>query len=94
MQMWFAGEYREVVENRRLVYTEAMSDERGNIRSEQSAAPGHPDTTEVRVDFEPLGDVTRIVLTHVGIPADSPGAAGWEMAFTKLTALVAAQPAG
>ena len=27
MQMWFTGEYREVVENQRLVYTESMSDE-------------------------------------------------------------------
>jgi uncharacterized protein YndB with AHSA1/START domain len=26
MQMWFTGEYREVVENERLVYTESMSD--------------------------------------------------------------------
>ncbi len=26
MRMWFTGEYREVVKNRRLVYTESMSD--------------------------------------------------------------------
>ena len=31
MQMWFAGEYLEVVDNRLLVYTESMSDEHGNI---------------------------------------------------------------
>ncbi len=33
MQMWFTGEYREVVENERLVYTESMSDEDGNVAS-------------------------------------------------------------
>ena len=33
MQMWFTGEYREVVENERLVYTESMSDEHGNVLS-------------------------------------------------------------
>ena len=33
MQMWFTGEYREVVENERLVYTESMSDEHGNVVS-------------------------------------------------------------
>src|SRR5262245_63999794 len=38
VQMWFAGEYREVVENQRLVYTESMSDEHGNV------APGSHDT--------------------------------------------------
>ena len=37
MRMWFTGEYREVVENERLVYTESMSDE-GNV----GMADGHP----------------------------------------------------
>ena len=31
MQMWFTDEYREVIENARLVYTESMSDENGNV---------------------------------------------------------------
>jgi len=30
------------------------------------------------------------VLTHVGIPHDSPGAAGWAMALDKLAAYLAA----
>ena len=29
-------------------------------------------------------------MTHVGIPSNSPGAAGWEMAFDKLAAHVGA----
>src|ERR1700686_5491984 len=33
MRMWFAGQYREVVENERLIYTEFMSDEHGNVSS-------------------------------------------------------------
>src|ERR1700726_1345780 len=33
MQMWFAGEYREVVDNQRLVYTDSISDEHGNVAS-------------------------------------------------------------
>ncbi len=33
MRIWFAGEYREVVENERLVYTEFISDEDGNASS-------------------------------------------------------------
>jgi uncharacterized protein YndB with AHSA1/START domain len=32
-RMWFTGEYREIVERRRLVYTESMSDEDGNVLS-------------------------------------------------------------
>ena len=93
MPMWFTGEYREVVENKRLIYTESMSDENGNILSASDAGmpAGHPTTTEVRVEFEDLGGRTKIVMTHAGIPADSPGAAGWAMALAKLAAHLEAQ---
>ena len=84
MQMWFAGEYREVVENRRLVYTESVSDEHGNVSSDSTAPGSHPVTTEVAIDLEDLGGRTKMVLTHLGIPADSPGAVGWTMALDKL----------
>ncbi len=88
MQMWFAGEYREVVENVRLVYTESMSDENGNVRSAKEAGmpEGHPTTTEIIVDLEDVGGRTKMVMTHAGVPADSPGAAGWAMALDKLAA--------
>jgi uncharacterized protein YndB with AHSA1/START domain len=91
MQMWFTGEYREVVEHRRLVYTETASDEHGKVSlpSEMGAAAGHPTMTEVRVELEDIGGRTKQLLTHAGIPADSPGASGWLMALDKLAALVA-----
>ncbi|MFL5300757.1 MAG: SRPBCC family protein, partial [Anaeromyxobacteraceae bacterium] len=90
MQMWFTGEYREVVENERLVYTESMSDEHGNVvsPSDMGMPAGHPATTEVRVELEDVGGRTKMVMTHMGIPADSPGAAGWTMALDKLAAIV------
>ena len=92
MQMWFTGEYREVVENERLVYTESMSDENGNVLSPSDLGmpEGHPTTTEVRVELEDVGGRTKMVMTHAGIPGDSPGAAGWTMAFDKLAAHVEA----
>jgi uncharacterized protein YndB with AHSA1/START domain len=95
VQMWFAGEYREVIENQRLVYTESMSDEHGNVAggSSDTADAAHPMATEVRVELEDLGGRTKLVLTHVGIPTGSAGAAGWTMAFDKLDAYAAAQPA-
>jgi uncharacterized protein YndB with AHSA1/START domain len=93
MQMWFTGEYREVVENERLVYTESMSDENGHVlsASDMGMPEGHPTTTEVRVELEDIGGRTKMVMTHAGIPADSPGAAGWSMALDKLTAHVETQ---
>ena len=86
MQMWFTGEFLEVVDDRRLVYTESMSDEHGNIKSaaDMGMPDDHPTTTEVIVELDDLGGTTRMVMTHVGVPAESPGALGWNMAFDKL----------
>lgn len=88
MRMWFAGEYREVAENTRLVYTESMSDEKGSPLSsvDMGMPEGHPMVTEVRVELKAIDDRTRMVMTHIGIPAGSPGEAGWKMAFEKLSA--------
>lgn len=92
MQMWFTGEYREVVEKERLVYTESVCDENGNLSSpsDMGMPAGHPAITEVRVELEDVDGRTRMVMTHVGVPGDSPGAAGWAMAFHKLSAHVEA----
>jgi uncharacterized protein YndB with AHSA1/START domain len=85
MQMWFTGQYLEVVEHKRLVFTEAVSDENGNMVDRPD---GHPTLTEVRVQLDDLGERTKMVLTHIGIPKGSPGATGWAMAFDKLAAYV------
>ena len=92
MQMWFTGEYREVLENERLVYTESMSDENGNVMtpSDMNMPEEHSTTTEVRVELEDVGGRTKMVMTHVGIPSDSPGAAGWTMALDKLAVRIEA----
>ncbi|HEY0937884.1 MAG TPA: SRPBCC domain-containing protein [Trebonia sp.] len=54
---------------------------------------GHPATTEVIVELEDIGGRTRMVLTHVGIPADSAGKSGWTTALSKLAARVEARTA-
>jgi uncharacterized protein YndB with AHSA1/START domain len=95
MQMWFTGEFREVVAHRRLVYTESVTDETGVVvpPSTPGTPDAHPVTTEVRVELVDLDGRTRMVLTHVGIPADSPGAAGWNMALDQLDFHVRARSA-
>jgi Activator of Hsp90 ATPase homolog 1-like protein len=40
----------------------------------------------VQVILTDLDGHTKMVMTHLGIPADSPGAAGWTTAFDKLVA--------
>ncbi len=85
-KMWTAGEHIEVVPNQRLVYTEGMADEHGNILSpaDMGMPEGHPAVTEITVQLEDLGGRTKMVMTHAGIPAGSPGESGWQQAFAKL----------
>jgi uncharacterized protein YndB with AHSA1/START domain len=92
-QMWFTGQYLEIIENQRLVYTESISDEHGNVLSptDMGMPEGHPTTTQVTVDLEDLGGHTRMTMTHAGIPADSPGASGWAMALDKLATYIEMQ---
>jgi hypothetical protein len=69
-----------------------MSDENGNVLSPQELGmpAGYPATTEVRVELEEVGGRTKMVMTHAGVPSDSPGATGWRMALDKLAAHVEA----
>jgi len=90
MQMFFVGEYREVTPKTRLVYTESMGDAEGNaMTAEQMGMPaGASMETSVVVELEDLGGQTKMVMTHHGVPADSPGGQGWNMAIEKLEARV------
>lgn len=90
--MWFTGEFREVVDSQRLVYTESMSDPDGRVLppEELGLPESHPATTEVRVELERTDLGTTMVMTHLGVPPDSPGAAGWNMAFDKFGRRLAA----
>ena len=90
MTMWMVGEYLTVDPPNKLVYTEAMADADGNVMSpEQMGMPeGHPATTEVTVVLVEADGATQMTMTHAGVPADSPGAMGWNMALDKMTAIL------
>ncbi len=92
MKMWTTGEFTAIDPTTRLSYTESMSDEEGNVLSPSAMGmpKGHPETTEVTVQLEELDGRTKMVMTHAGIPADSPGAGGWNQAFDKLASHVKA----
>jgi uncharacterized protein YndB with AHSA1/START domain len=86
MKMWTIGEYREIVPNERLVYTESPADENGNVVSPSAVGmpDGYPATTEVTVALEDLGARTMMVMTHAGVPSGAGD--GWEQAFAKMAA--------
>jgi len=85
MKMWSTGEYLEVVPNERLVYTDRLADENGNVVLPSAYGMNddeYPATTEVTVLLEDLGGRTKMVMTHAGVQAGAK--AGWEQAFTKM----------
>lgn len=62
---------------------------RGSLSSADQGMPeGHPVTTEVRVELEDVGGRTKMLMTHVGVPGHSAGAAGWAVAPDKLAVRV------
>lgn len=90
MQMWFTGEYTEVVPNERLVYTDSPADEHGNVVAPSTYGMGddYPAQTEVSVILEDLGGRTKMVMTHAGVPADGGADAGWAQSFSKMATFI------
>ncbi len=87
MKMWSTGAYIEIVPNKRLVYTDSVADENGNmvLPSAYGMNDDHPATTEVTVLLEDLGGRTKMVMTHTGVPANEQGAnAAWKQSFDKM----------
>ncbi|MBV1892678.1 MAG: SRPBCC domain-containing protein, partial [Ilumatobacteraceae bacterium] len=69
----------------------SMADADGNpMTAEQMGMPaGASMETSIVVELEDLGDRTKMLMTHIGVPAESPGGQGWTMAIDKLEARVA-----
>lgn len=87
MKMWSTGEYIEVVPNQRLVYTDSIADENGNIVAPAAygMSDDYPVTTEVTVLLEAVDGRTKMKMSHVGVPSNEGGAiGGWEQAFDKM----------
>ncbi len=86
MTMWFTGTYTEVSAPHRLRYSESMCDPDGNKISPASMGmpEGTPEETTVIVELAEDGDTTIMNMTHVGVPAGTPGEGGWNQAFDKL----------
>ena len=90
-QMYFTGNYKEVQPMTRLVYTDSMSDAKGNVMSaEMMGMPeGAPVTMDVTVTFEHADGKTTVSVSHVGHGDADHAGMGWEQAFDKLTAVLA-----
>ncbi len=90
-KMYFTGKFTEVKPMERLVYTDGMSDENGNLMSaEMMGMPaGTPVSMDVTVTFAYADGKTTVTVSHMSQGEGDGAAMGWEQAFDKLEAVLA-----
>ena len=91
---WSTGVYRELVPMERIVVTDSFADEKGNVvpASHYGMAGDFPLELLVTVTFEELGNKTKMVLRHEGIPFGmmrEMTETGWSESFDKLAEQIA-----
>ena len=61
---WCVGVYKEIIVPEKIVFTMAVSDEKGNLLNATDAGmdPDWPEETTVTVSFEEIGSKTRLTL--------------------------------
>jgi uncharacterized protein YndB with AHSA1/START domain len=92
---WSTGVYREIVPLERLVATDSFADEKGNVvpASQYGMTGDFPLELLVTVTFEKLGNKTKMILRHEGIPEGMMRElteTGWSESFDKLAEHIAA----
>jgi uncharacterized protein YndB with AHSA1/START domain len=86
---WSTGVYREIVPMERIVVTDSFADEKGNVvpASHYGMTGDFPLELLVTVTFEEMGNKTKMVLRHEGIPEGMMRElteTGWSESFDKL----------
>ena len=90
------GEFKEIVENERIVMTDSFADENGRAISAQEAGmPGQwPEQIFITFEFEGAGEAaSRLHLAQEGIPDEMQQdcVQGWSESFDKLERYLVAQ---
>jgi uncharacterized protein YndB with AHSA1/START domain len=88
-EYWDAGTYEEIIEPRRIVYTDTFADDKGN-----AVAPSYygmlgdkPVEMAVEVTLKDLGGKTMLSIEHCGLPVGDmldQAREGWNQSFDKL----------
>jgi uncharacterized protein YndB with AHSA1/START domain len=88
--MHSGGVYKEIIERKKLVFTDNFTDADGNpVSPETYGMPADfPENLEITVELEELpGGKTKLTLTHRGLPAGEMAdqtEGGWKESFDKL----------
>lgn len=91
--VWSGGVCKEIIPNKKIVWTDHFADKDGNIVSAASVGmPGDwPEDLRVTIQFESVSpQETKMVLDHEGIPKDMHDdcVAGWGESIDKLQKLL------
>jgi uncharacterized protein YndB with AHSA1/START domain len=83
------GEFKEIIEDERIVMTDQFADENGNpITAAEAKMPGEwPELIYITFEFESLGEnKSRFILSQEGIPNElqEDCIQGWTQSFDKL----------
>jgi len=88
---WSTGIFREIVPQKRLVFTDSFSDAQGNVvpATYYGMSSQFPEELLVTLTFEDLVDKTRMTLHHSGFPEGNDkdmASVGWNESIDKLAA--------
>ncbi len=87
---WSAGTYKEIVPLEKIVCTDSFADEKGNaVHASHYGMPGDnwPMELTFTIKFEDLGNKTKMILSHAGLPSGQMMemcGEGWNQSFDKL----------
>ncbi len=87
-KIWSTGTYKEIILNKKIVYTDNFADSKGNIvPAADYKMPG--DWTKemvVTIEFEEVNGKTNMSVKHTGLPIEAADdcVKGWQSSFDKL----------
>lgn len=90
-EIWSTGIYKEIILQKKIVYTDSFSDAEGNVvDASYYDLPGMAKELLVTIEFEETGDKTNMILQHNGLPEEMAADCikGWQSSFDKLEANV------
>jgi len=85
--IWSTGSYKEIIPNKKIVYTDSFANSEGNIvPSSYYKMPPMPLELRVTVELEEVNGKTIMSLTHVSLPEDmyDDCIKGWQSSFDKI----------
>jgi uncharacterized protein YndB with AHSA1/START domain len=89
-EYWDTGTYEEIIQQKRIVYTDNFADAKGNIvpPSYYDMPGDRPIDMAVQVNLDDMGGKTRLTLEHCGFPDGEmmeQAKEGWNQSLDKLT---------